>query len=115
MIQIPGKLTVPTPGTPVQIFAALNAADPTTYKFKKVQAVLLQALFGNTGKVYVGAATMNKASLAFCSAVLAIPTAAGAQSWGAANPLTPAGVDLDLLYLDVDVANEGVLVTLLVS
>lgn len=116
-LEIPGKVVAPVAGTPVNIFDVIKAADPTnpTYRFKTFHAVLFQALKGNTGAVYIGKVGMVKATEVGVSAVLAIPTANSIPSYGIANQLEPAGVDLSALYLDADVSGEGVVVTLLVS
>ena len=112
MIQVAGKLTVPVAGTPEQLFALL---DQTRFRFKTFQSVLLQAIFSNTGKIYIGEEGMNKTTFENCAAVLVIPSASGIPSFGASNPVAPAGIDLTALYLDADVSGEGVLCTLLVS
>jgi hypothetical protein len=112
MIQVLGKLAVPTAGTPVQLYSLLAAAN---FPFKAYHAIMLQANFNNTGKIYIGNAQMNKTTLVGCCAVLAIPTVAGAQSFGMALPLSPAGVDITALYLDADVNGESVLGSVLTT
>lgn len=117
---IVGKITVPVPGTPVQVTAtpqyqaALQAAGISPV-FKTVQAILFQAWKGNAGQTYIGTATMVKATGAGVSAVLVAPTATSLPTWGASNHLSPAGVDASALYLDADTANDGVLLSALVS
>jgi len=112
MLQIAGPITVPVPGSPVSISAALP--DPKT-RTLKVYAALFQALPANTGKIYIGKSTLNKTTLAGVAAVLSIPTANLIPSFGMSLTIAPAGVDLTDLYLDADIANEGVLLTTLVT
>jgi len=112
MIQIAGKILVPTPGIPVNLYGQL---DPTAFRFKSYHAILLQALYTNTGRIYIGAQAMNKTTLAACAAVLAVPSAGSIPSFGVANTVAPAAVDLSALWIDADVASEGVLCTLLVT
>lgn len=115
MIKPIGKITVPTAGSIKQIFELAQPLDPETFKFKAFQAVLLQALPSNTGKVYVGGSNMVKTTYVGVSGVLVVPSSSNIPSWGASHPLSPAGVDLTALYLDVDVSGEGVLLSVLIS
>lgn len=120
MIIIVGRINVTTAGTPVQITAssvyqaALTAAGLST-AFKTVQAILIQAWQGNTGKIYVGKQTLNKTTGVDVGNILVAPSASSIPSFGAANQMSAAGVDVDALWLDADTNGEGVLVTLLVS
>lgn len=117
MVVIPGKITVPVAGTPVQLYAAILALDPTNpaYRFKAFHAVLFQAMDSNSGKIYIGSSAMVKATLVGVAQVLVVPSASYIPSFGMANQLSPEGVDLTALYLDAAVSGEGVLVSLLVS
>jgi hypothetical protein len=107
MLRALGKVTVTTPGTPVPITAILPA-DLTP---AAVHAVLLQALPSNTGAAYVGAAALNKATLASCYMVLATPTANSVPSFSAVHNLLGQGVQLNDMVVDADTAGNGVLVT----
>lgn len=112
MITVVGKIIVPAPGTPVQLsagFAALGLTRTT------VHAAMMQALKSNAGAVYIGTSVMNKGTLVGCAGVLAIPTTNSIPSMGISNTLIPAGVDMDVLYVDADNANEGLLLTVLVT
>jgi hypothetical protein len=111
MIQALGKVTVPAAGTPVRSTA--NLTDPT--RRYAVHGVLIQALTGNTGKVYIGTTGLNKSTLANVFAVLAIPTTNQLPTFSAALTLAPNAITLDDLYLDADINGEGVLVTALVN
>jgi hypothetical protein len=107
MLRALGKVTVTTPGTPVPITAIL----PPDLTPPAVHAVLLQALPGNTGAVYVGSAALNKATLAGVYMVLAIPTTNSVPSFSAVHNLLGQGIQLNDLLIDADVAGGGVLAT----
>lgn len=51
-----GKVVVPTPGTPVQLSASASLPPVHSLRFSVIA--------GGTGKVYLGTAGMNKATLA---------------------------------------------------
>lgn len=112
MVEIVGKLVVPAAGTPVNVYSLL---DPAAFPFKAFHAALFQALSSNTGRIGLGKHTMNLATGDDCAVVLAIPTANALPSFGVADQLSPAGVDLTAFWLDADVAGEGVLLTLLTT
>ncbi len=112
MILVPGKITVAVPGTPVNLYAQL---DPSFYRFKSYHAILLQALHDNSGRIYIGGVGMNKTTRAACAAVLAVPSSGSIPSFGIANTIAPAAVDLSALWIDADDADDGVLCTLLVT
>ena len=92
-----GRVTVPTPGTPVAL---------TTDTKLRAARLTLQTPTANTGKMYFGKTGMTKATLAGVARVLAtydsyeITTADGMD-----------GISLAQLALDADVANEGLLVS----
>lgn len=107
-----GKFTV-TPGTPVRLTSQLTN-QPATEKFG-CHGVLVQALFNNTGKIYVGDRTLNKAAMTGIHATLAIPTANTIPSFTAALTAAPNAVNLADLYVDGDVQGEGVTVSVLIA
>lgn len=109
-IQPLGKVTIPLAGTPLSLAATLIAAG---LKFRSFHAAHLQALDTNTGKVYIGAVGMVAVTRAGCIHILPAPTTGILPSFGMANVLSPAGIDISTVYLDVDVSGEGVLLTLL--
>lgn len=113
-VEIIGKISVPVPGTPVAVgtHALVVAALGS---FRTVQAVLFQAWKGNTGLVYIGKAGLDRTTGAGVGAVLPTPTANAIGAFGASNHLSPAGVDLTTFYLDADVANDGAVLTLLIT
>lgn len=118
MIQILGPQIVTVPGTPIRATALVqtdaggmvNETDRFT-----CHAALFQALPTNTGKVYIGGASLSRLTLADCAAILPIPTANSLPVFSISLTLSPAGVDLSELYIDADNANDGVLLTLLVT
>ena len=117
MIIILGKVSVPVPGTPVQLtttpqYQQMTEMDP---RLLSVQAVLFQTWKDNTGLVYIGRQGMVKGNGTKVMAVLAIPSTASIASVGASNNQSLAGVDLSALYIDADIADNGPLVSLLVT
>lgn len=113
MIKILGPVVVLVPGTLVRASATVLPPDDLTRY--KVHAVLMQARPTNVGKVYIGDATLNRATLAGVATVLAIPTATALPAFSIAHTISPAGVDLSDLWLDADTAGDGVLITVLVT
>lgn len=118
MLQVTSPIRVTTPGTPVRLTSAITT-DPggltnTVDRFT-CHAVLIQAIDNNVGKVYVGLAGLVRATRVGVSGVLAIPTDNSIPSYSISLTLAPAGVDLSDLYIDADQANDGVLVTVLVT
>lgn len=107
-LQLLGPIHVVTPGAPVPLAPVFKVIG-----FATCHAALFQALHTNTGKVYIGAPTMDKTTQAGCAAVLAIPTNNAIPSFGLANPLSPAGIDVASLALDADQPGDGVLLTIL--
>lgn len=120
MVLVIGKISVPTPGTPIRVtdqavWGEALAGTGLSVQFLTVQAILFQAWKANAGQVYIGRQGMDKATGAKVASVLVIPTATAIPSFGASNQLSPAGIDASTFFLDVDTANDGVLVTALVS
>ena len=111
MVETLGKVTVPVPGTPVRL--TINRPVPTDRY--ACHAILVQAVFNNTGRVYVGTSAMNKATLANVHAQLAIPTANQIPSFSAALTIAPNAIQAQDIFLDADVAGEGAIVTALIA
>lgn len=118
MLQVLGAITVPVPGTPVRATSTITVDaggirnDPTKFS---CHAALFQARQSNSGRVYIGTADMVRATGVGVAAVLAIPTSNSIPAFSISLTLAPAGVDLSELWIDADVANEGILLTLLVT
>jgi hypothetical protein len=118
MFRTVGKIIVPVPGTPVR--ATINEPDPT--KRLAAHAVMVEALAGNTGKIYIGLTGMNKTTFnaaansnAGVLAVLAVPTANTIPTFSATISYAPAPFNIADLFIDSDNANEGVLITAIVG
>lgn len=110
-IEARGKLSVPTPGTPVRV----TAAEANPAETIRVHGYLFQTLPGNTGKMYIGKANLDRTTLVGVLAILAIPTTNLLPTFSAAITWSANGLMLEELYVDADVANEGVLCTVLVA
>lgn len=118
MIQVEGLITVPVPGTLVRVTTAIAAFsggitnDPTRFT---CHAALFQTWHLNTGKIYVCRSDGVRGSGAGVSCVLAIPTSNSIPAYSIALTIAPSGVNLSDLWLDADIASEGVLITVLVT
>jgi len=111
-----GTVRVDSAGTPVRV--TLNQPDPT--KRYPANAVLIQPLKWNKGRIYVGRAGMNKALLGLAGAngvVAVIPkaTASVYASFAAADQRAPVGLNLADLYIDADGDHEGAVISGLIS
>lgn len=111
MIQAYAKITVPVPGTPVRVTSSEVLPDDA----RGCHGILVQALPSNTGKVFLGRADMNKTLYTGCYAFLAVPATNVIPSFSAALTLAPGAIQLKDFYVDVDVANDGVIVTALIA
>ena len=111
MIDTAGKITIPFPGTPIQ--ATANLADPS--KHVSIHGVMFQALPTNSGKVYVGKIGLDKTTYENCFAILAVPTSNFIPTFSVALTIAPNGLALEPFYLDADVQDDGVLITVLVT
>lgn len=105
------SIAVPIPGTLVRV---TTGQENPQEKFA-CHGALIQAFWSNTGRVYIGRSTMNKATKTDIIAVLAIPTDNTIPSFTAALTLSPNAINLSDLYLDVDVAGEGAIVSVLIA
>ncbi|HEY3827309.1 MAG TPA: hypothetical protein VGL82_22305 [Bryobacteraceae bacterium] len=100
-----GPVTVPIPGTPVEITARLIASgvclsgDPV--EVNKISVISLPA---NTGAVYIGIAGMNKSTM---HGVLFV-FSGGNVGWQITNNEAVNTYRFDQMYVDADVAGEGV-------
>lgn len=106
-----GLIQVPTSGVPVRI-----SQDDTL----RVMMVMVRTVPGFTGKTYLGVAGMNKNAAAMPGVirVLSEPPAFGPQDGEVLPPVSGGqGNTFQVadLWLDADVANEGVVVTCLIA
>lgn len=106
-----GKVAVTTAGTPVRVTS--GQADPT----KKVSAhtVFLQALSGNTGRIFVGkSSSMNKSTYVDVVGMIPAPSASTATGtlpyFEATIVPSPNGFNLADFWLDAEVSTDAVLV-----
>jgi hypothetical protein len=107
-----GKVSVPTPGTPVPL-----TADASIFASR----VRVQAVIGESGRVWLGVAGMNKNTHAGVlkqfwptgggGAAAAVP----ADSWEINESGGDNTIRLSSLFLDVAVAGEGAIVEYWVS
>lgn len=105
-----GKVTVTTAGTKVR----LTANETTPGANLGAQTILIQALSGNTGKVYIGLSTLNKSTGAGVLGVLNVPPTTGdLPLLTLTAPMAPALFNAADLYLDVDTNGEGVMASLI--
>ena len=111
MIQAYAKITVPVPGTPVRVTSSEVLPDDP----RGCHGILVQALPSNTGRVTLGRSDMNAAAFTGCFAFLAVPTVNTIPAFTAALTLAPGAIHLKDFYVDVAVANDGVIVTALIA
>lgn len=111
MIAPAGPITVPTPGTPVWAASLWpNAAD----RPQVCHGLMFQALPGNTGLVYVGVQGMDKSTYVGVLAFVAIPTVNHIPAFSTAITLAPNALALNSFWIDADVADDGVIISLIV-
>lgn len=101
-----GKITVPSPGTPVPILVEAT----TGFQVQTVIGLIIQALSGNSGKIYIGDSTLNKSTLAGCIKVLPAPSSALIPDLSVfpGDTVGPA-FNLSTIFIDADNAGEGVI------
>lgn len=98
-----GRVSVPTPGTPVQL---------TTNDAITASKIFFQVIPGLTGKTYVGVPAMNKSTLASVARVL-WPNATGgfSETFYIETQDGEDSIRVADYAIDADVAGEGLLVT----
>ena len=109
-----GFVTVPNPGTPVSV--TVNGDDPAANpgNLTHVQSIIIEALAGNTGKVYVGnSPTFNKTTGVGVIGIIVAPSSV-LPSWAAASPGGQNAIALNQIYIDTDNPGEGALVSAMV-
>lgn len=115
MIRAMGVIRVPTPGTPVSVLTLLPANQQTN-KAWLLHAFFYQPLPTNSGFSYIGESEeMDKDTLDKCYAWLPIPTTNSAPAFSGAHTIAPNGFTLQDFWVDVDIAEDGVIVTLIVT
>ena len=102
-INCKGRINVATPGTPVPL-----STDPKATASK----LFFQVIPGLTGKTYVGAPAMSKATLASVARVLWPNSAGGfSETFYIESQDGDNSIRLAEYAIDADVAGEGLLVT----
>jgi hypothetical protein len=103
-----GKVTVPTPGSPVR--ATINRPNPDENFY--VHGYVIQRLKDNKGDVYVSLSpTDDRDSLSRILGVLH----SGQGSFGASISMEANGLNMADMYIDADNANDGVTIAILIS
>lgn len=116
MIEAKGVVRVSTPGTPVSVLTLLPANQRTQTHL--IHAFFFQPLPTNSGFVYIGddsTGEMDKSTLAHCYAWLPIPTTNSAPAFSGAHTIAPNGFTFNQFWVDADMAEDGVLVTVIVT
>ncbi len=113
MLRPIGKVTVPVPTTIVQVISVLGVRD--AQREDSVHGVMIQALPGNTGKVFIGTSALVAATHVGVIAILGVPTTNILPSFSAALTIAPNAIALKDLWIDADASDDGVIVTVLVT
>jgi len=111
LTRVSSIVTVPSAGTPVQVTATRIPA----------QAVLIQALPLNSGRVVVGFDNTVRANASGANpsgpvlAIIGAPasTTATPPSANGGNPTAPAVLNLQQFWIDVSISGDGVIVSYL--
>lgn len=111
MIRAYATINVPLPGSPVRV----TSGEPDPAANQGCHGVLIQARPTNVGKIFIGRSDLNRTTHVGVMGFLAIPTINQIPSFSAALTLSPGGLQLRDLYIDADLANDGVIVTILVT
>lgn len=107
-----GKITVPAAGTPVNVpVPVLPGAGPAVPPLSTVHAFVVEVLAGNTGKIYIGVAGMNKTTLVGVIVVLPVPTANLIPTFSVSLTAAANALSLSDLWIDADTNGEGVLIS----
>lgn len=103
---------VAVPGVPVRVTA--QELDPDAPQH--VHGFMVQVLPTNTGRIAVGDGPLvNLAGAVKVLAFLAVPTKNSIPSFQAALTAAPNALQLRDLYIDAEVAGEGVIVSILIA
>ena len=115
MLQPLGQVVVAAGGTPVAVTQNLTAAEQANPA--SVQSIMVQALPGNTGLIYVrtkGALGDDRTTRRYTVAILPVPVSATQGPFTTVTlsvPVIPASLALGDIYLDASVNGDGALVT----
>ena len=106
-----GFVTVAAAGTP----ARLTANETTPSAQFGAHSYLVEVHPNNTGNVYIGTATMNKATGVGVFAILPPPTANTYPSFSSNIVEAAAGFALNNIYIDVDNNGEAALISCIIA
>jgi hypothetical protein len=104
-----GPILVPVAGQPYQVPVPAEMNPPSCH------AVIIEALPGNTGKIYIGLQGLNRASLAQVLAILPLPTANLLPTFSIALTVAGNAINVGAFWIDADISGEGVLLSALVA
>jgi glutamine cyclotransferase len=90
-----GKVAVAAAGTPVSILTNFSSVDG--YANLQSNKITIQALEGNTGKVYIGYSNMVRATGVGVLFVLN-----GGETWSITDPSAANVFDVNKFFLDAD-------------
>lgn len=110
-----GLIAVPDAGTPVRIAATAAYLASAAANFQTCQGILVQAWHANTGRMYLGDATLVAASGVGVIGIVENPTPPTTPLLQIDNPANSVGVNIGDLCLDAETSNDGALVTLIVT
>lgn len=110
-----GKTLVGVAGIPVQVNVPSVVAGPGHPGLTSVHAIMIEALAGNAGRVYIGVLGLDKSSLANCLVVLPIPTANMLPTFSISLTTAANALSLSDLWIDADTPGDGVLVSAVVA
>ena len=109
-----GKIQIAAAGTPQKVQIPQVAGNPVMNP-PSCHALLIQALSTNAGKIYIGLAGLDKATLAQVLVVLPVPTANLLPAFSIAVTVAGNAINVGDLWLDADTSGEGVLLSALVA
>jgi hypothetical protein len=107
-------VTVPVPGMAQQVVLPAGVTGPGQPGFVNVHAFIIQALWTNAGKIYIGTVGLVGSSMTNLLAVLPVPTANLIPTFSVAMTLSPNSLSLADIWIDADNAGEGVLISALI-
>ncbi len=110
-----GKTVVAVAGTPVLVVIPTHANGLPVINPARCHAFIVQALSGNTGKVYVGTTGLVKSTLANVLVVLAVPATNVIPTLSVAVQQAANSLGLDDVYIDADVNGDGVLISVMIA
>ena len=118
MLKPLGRVTVPVAGTPVllaNVPGLVALMDSYAGEGMKCKAILVQVSRNNTGRVYIGDATLDAAAEIGMYAVLVAPTSTQIMSFNAMDPDAPNSIHVGEIAIDVSVGGDGVILSAVIQ